>query len=164
MSTTHNIKTKLLATAVGVAAAAVAPALLFAGAGTAQANGLSPFTTDASDCNWDNGMSGFLQCKYFPPANPANSVPTWDPPGAVPRWNPPVWTPSAVDLPYNPTLNNPNAPAPATMGPRDPADDGTYRPPTYPWFPDLHEPNGPYSPTPVPVTGPWSIFGGPVAD
>jgi hypothetical protein len=39
MNTTHNTKTKLFATAMGVAAAALmAPALLFAGAGTAQAD------------------------------------------------------------------------------------------------------------------------------
>jgi hypothetical protein len=37
MNTTHNTKTKLLAAAVGVAAAVATPALLFAGAGTAHA-------------------------------------------------------------------------------------------------------------------------------
>jgi hypothetical protein len=38
MNTTHNAKTKRLVAALGAAAAVVAPALLFAGAGTAHAD------------------------------------------------------------------------------------------------------------------------------
>ena len=50
MNTTHNTKTKRLIAAVGaVAAAAVAPALLFAGAGTAHADPCAPFTCIGDD-------------------------------------------------------------------------------------------------------------------
>jgi hypothetical protein len=58
MNTTHNTKVKLLATALGVMAAAlVAPTLLFAGAGTAQADEC-PY-----DIGYEAGKSGGIgQC------------------------------------------------------------------------------------------------------
>jgi hypothetical protein len=108
INTTHNTKTKLLATAVGLAAAAVAtPALLFAGGGTAQANA-NAFPSDASECNFADGMGGFLQCKqndaiYGPgwQQQPANYLP-------LPQITDTVDTPSYRS-------SNPNAPAPSTM-------------------------------------------------
>jgi hypothetical protein len=58
MNTTHKIKTKRVVTALGVAAAAaVAPALLFAGAGTAQA---------------DDPCYGSLQGSYY--CSPASGI------------------------------------------------------------------------------------------
>jgi hypothetical protein len=69
MNTTRNTKTWRLAAALGVAAAAVAPVLLFAGAGTAQA---------------DDPCYGALQGSYYcsPGANsqiPEQSVPEYTP-------------------------------------------------------------------------------------
>ena len=52
MNTTHNTKTKRLIAAVTVAAAAVAPALLFAGAGTAHAD----------DPCYDGSLAGSYYC------------------------------------------------------------------------------------------------------
>jgi hypothetical protein len=58
MNTTHSTKTKRLIAAVGaVAAAAVAPALLFAGAGTAHAG------PDTCDGMWLGDVGG---CMAFP--------------------------------------------------------------------------------------------------
>jgi hypothetical protein len=143
MNTTYNTKTKLLAAAVGIAAATVAPALLFAGAGTAQANGSSAFISDWSDCDSLEGFMTRVQCKAYGPTPPVPNNQPLNPDQHV--WNP-VLPPSAYDMPYNPTLNNPNAPAPATMGPRDPGDDGTYRPPEYPAPNEAPEAMPPYLP------------------
>ena len=58
MNTTHNTKTKRLATALAVAATAMAPALLFVGAGTAQADTgdmSSPFDPGGVSSPFDTG-------------------------------------------------------------------------------------------------------------
>jgi hypothetical protein len=83
MNTTHNIKTKRLIAALGVAAAAaVTPALLFTGAGTAQAEPCSSY--DAS-------------CSPFPSISDSDlgSVTAADPGGPTGGFNPqplaPLW-------------------------------------------------------------------------
>jgi hypothetical protein len=88
MNTTHNTKTKLLAKAVGVAAAAVAtPALLLTGAGTAHACALPyialPYTDGSSnkffcpgpEASFEHGQydRGFLDSRYGLVPDPGGS-------------------------------------------------------------------------------------------
>jgi hypothetical protein len=151
MNTTHNTRTKLLAKAVGVAAAAVATsALLFAGAGTAQAD----------ECPYDAGYldgktGGIGQCFQDPSQQAqydagfadaqAGRQPNPMGPDVV---IPPMITNArgAAEL-ADPPIGNPDAPAPATMGPRD----GTMGSglPDPPEWPEYDLPPEPYSPEPI---------------
>lgn len=77
MNATHNTKIKRLATALGAAAAAAtAPALLFAGAGTAHAD----------DC-YDGALTGSFYCSPYNsrPAEPQG--PTYGSPAAGNLWD-----------------------------------------------------------------------------
>ena len=95
MNTTHNTKTKRLVAALGAAAAVVAPAVLFAGAGTAHAApDPSPanVTGNGITVNYANGPGGlgldaFVRdmnnsgaaetCRYFSNRVSDNGLPFW---------------------------------------------------------------------------------------
>jgi hypothetical protein len=89
MNTTHNTMTKRLIAALGVAAAAaVAPALLFAGAGTAHAD---PFTTiDDNDLNSVTATPPGGPSGGYSPLTPEQLTPAWTPtmqlPGVQSAW------------------------------------------------------------------------------
>jgi hypothetical protein len=153
MNTTYNTKTKRLIAALEIAAAAaVAPALLFAGAGTAQADDVC---YPAYDQGYLDGSAGGIGRCYQDQSQQSLYDSGFVDGQAGRQPNPPnSWIPQ---IPVNSPTYEPNGPQ-TTMGPWDGTTGSGL--PESPEFPEYHEPLEPFTPP----EQPWEQMEPPAID